>query len=461
MTIQPKTTYRSENESGHTEIRKSFSVKREQIKVWKEEDDSGTEITHIEVPVSSPSEDRDGDEFSEQGLEHQAAQFRSGEVGMWLDHGLSTETNFPDYRVLEQIGGWKDARIDDDEQLFATAALRPSSDDAQELETMLDEEVAPVGFSVGFIVEKSEEKEDSEHGQIFHKVDLLECSAVGIPSNPDAMVSDSAMATAKAVADAGGYDGEPERLARAITQEMRSSLAPNEQRNQTMQSKQSESELQAALGTVETYLGVDGTSEDDPITEVIDWASETDEADADAVESVAEEALSESDAESLSELPTGEVMEFVTQTLESDGDGEGEDDEGDEEEESGEVGDGKTENDPPELRSQIRDALDEVLLDALTDEEALRSLISDEVRDALAEEEFEVDVTDSFVEELRSELFKDSGSGDGPSGPTPVGTISTYEREEENSEGSESSNESENKGGSGNASKPSPAIGGN
>jgi len=457
MPIKPKTTYRSENDSGQTEIRKSFSVEREQIKVWKEEDD-GTEVTHIEVPVSSPSEDRDGDEFSEQGLEHEAAQFRSGEVGMWLDHGLSTETNFPDYRVLEQIGGWKDARINDDEQLFATAALRPSSDDAQELETMLDEGVAPVGFSVGFIVEKSEEKEDSEHGQIFHKVDLLECSAVGIPSNPDAMVSDSAMATAKAVADAGGYDGEPERLARAITQEMRSSLAPNEQQNQTMQSKQSESEMKSALEMVETYLGVDGNSEDDPITEVIDWASETDEADADLLESVAEEALSSSDAESMSDLPTAEVMEFVSQTLESDEDGEGEEDE---EEESGEPNDGKSgENDPPELRSQIRDALDEVLLDALTDEEALRSLISDEVRDALAEEEFEVDVTDSFVDELRSELFKDTGSGDGRSGPSPAGTISTYEPEEGDSEGSESGNESENKGGSGNASKPSPAFGG-
>jgi HK97 family phage prohead protease len=454
MSIQPKTTYRSENESGHTEIRKSFSVEREQIKVWKEENDNGTEITHIEVPVSSPSEDRDGDEFSDQGVENQAAQFRSGEVGMWLDHGLSPETNFPDYRVLEQIGGWKDARIDDDGHLYATVALRPSSEDASELETMLDEGVAPVGFSVGFIVEKSEEKEESENGQIFHEVDLLECSAVGIPSNPDAMVSDSAMATAKAVSDAGGYDGEPERLARAIQSEMRSSLAPNEQRNQSMQSKQSESELQAALATVESYLEVEETSDDDPITEVIDWASETDEADADAVEEVANETLSESDAESLSELATSEVVDFVTETLESDGDGEGEDEE-DEEEESGEVGDDKTENDPPELRSQIRDALDEVLLDALTDEEALRSLVSEEVRNAI--EEGDVLETDSFVEELRSELFKDGGSDGGRDGPTPAGTISTYEPD-----GEESGEESgENKGGSGNASKPSPAIGGN
>lgn len=455
MTIQPKTTYRGENDSGQLEVRKSFIVERSDLKVWKEENENGTEVTRIEVPVSSPSEDRDGDEFSEQGLESQASQLQRGTVGMWLDHGLSAETGFPDYRVLEQIGGWKDATITDDGELRAEAALRPSSPEAQELEEMLDEGVAPVGFSVGFIVTEGEEKEDSEHGMVFHDVDLLECSAVGIPSNPDAMVSDSAMAAAKAVADAGAYDGEPESLARSITREMRSAFSPNEQRNQIMQSKQSDEELQAALATLDNYLEVDGTSGDDPITEVIDWATETEGEDAAALETVAESALDASDdAESMDGLTAMMVMDYVDDQFDEEESSDGEED--DEEEESGEPNDGKSgENDPPELRSQIRDALDEVLLDALTDEEALRSLISDEVRDALAEEEFEVEVTDSFVEELRSELFKDSG-GDGRSGPSPVGTISTYESED----GGEEDGDKDN-GGSENASKPSPAIGEN
>ena len=457
MTIQPKTTYRGENDSGQLEVRKSFIVERSDLKVWKEENENGTEVTRIEVPVSSPSEDRDGDEFSEQGLESQASQLQRGTVGMWLDHGLSAETGFPDYRVLEQIGGWKDATITDDGELRAEAALRPSSPEAQELETMLDEGVAPVGFSVGFIVTEGEEKEESEHGMIFHDVDLLECSAVGIPSNPDAMVSDSAMAAAKAVADAGAYDGEPENLARSITREMRSAFSPNEQRNETMQSKQSDEELQAALATLDNYLEVDGTSGDDPIPNVIDWATETEGEDAAALETVAESALDASDADSMDGLTAMMVMDYVDDQFDEE-ENEGSDGEEDEEEESGETGDGKSENDPPELRSQIRDALDEVLLDALTDEEALRSLVSEEVRDALADEEFEVEVTDSFVEELRSELFKDSG-GDGRKGPSPVGTISTYESEEESGEESGEASGDKNNGGSGNASKPSPAIG--
>lgn len=454
MTIQPKTTYRGENDSGQLEVRKSFIVESSDLKVWKEENDNGTEVTRIEVPVSSPSEDRDGDEFSEQGLESQKSQFQRGTVGMWLDHGLSAETGFPDYRVLEQIGGWKDATITDDGEIRAEAALRPSSDDAQELEQMLDEGVAPVGFSVGFIVTEGEEKEDSEHGMIFHDVDLLECSAVGIPSNPDAMVSDSAMAAAKAVADAGAYDGEPESLARSITSEMRSAFSPNEQRNETMQSKQSDEELQAALATLDNYLEVDGTSGDDPIPNVIEWATETEGEDAAALETVAESALDASDADSMDGLTAMMVMDYVDDQFDEE-ENEGSDGE-EEEEESGETGDGKSENDPPELRSQIRDALDEVLLDALTDEEELRSLVSEEVRDALADEEFEVEVTDSFVEELRSELFKDSG-GDGRKGPSPVGTISTYEDGESGDGGEESGDK--NNGGSGNASKPSPAIG--
>lgn len=465
MTIQPKTTYRSENDSGQLEIRKSFAVKREHLKVWKEENDKGTEVTKIEVPVSSPSEDRDGDEFSEEGVENQAAQFQSGTVGMWLDHGLSPETMFPDYRVLEQIGGWKDARVDDDRQLFATAALRPSSDEAKELETMLDEGVAPVGFSIGFIVEKSEEKEDSEYGQIFHEVDLLECSAVGIPSNPDAMVSDSAMAAAKAVTDAGGYDGEPETLARSITREMRSlpyGNQSNEQRDSSMKGRIAfkQEGLEDVSSAISDYLDADGEGSDS-VTELIGWASEeVGEETAAAIEEAAQAALESADAESLDDLSVSDLNGFVEETLESDEEGyEEEDEEG----ESGEPGDGKSgENDPPELRSAVRDALKETLPEALTSEEELRSLISEEVRDALADEEFSVEVTDDFkdtlAEELRSELFKEDGST--RSKPSPAGTISTFDPEETDSGGSGNEESGDkNNGGSGNASKPSPSIG--
>ncbi|MDY7082492.1 MAG: hypothetical protein SXQ77_08840, partial [Halobacteria archaeon] len=160
---QPKTTFRGTNDSGQTEVRKAFAVERSNLKVWKEENESGTEVTHIEVPVSSTAQDRDGDAFSEEGLEDLKRQLDSGTIGMWLDHGLSPETMFPDYRTLEQIGGWKEGIIEEEDGrkfLSAKGALRPSSEDAAELETMLNEGIAPVGFSVGFIVESENESEE-------------------------------------------------------------------------------------------------------------------------------------------------------------------------------------------------------------------------------------------------------------------------------------------------------------
>lgn len=472
MTIEPKTTYRSDNDSGNLEVRKSFAVKRENLKVWTKEDDNGTEVTHIEVPVSSPSEDRDGDEFSEEGLDHQADQFRSGTVGMWLDHGLSPETSFADYRVLEQIGGWKDAEIREGE-LFATAALRPSSDEAKELETMLDEGVAPVGFSVGFIVTDSTEKENG--GVQFDKVDLLECSAVGIPSNPDAMVSDSAMAAAKAVSDAGGYDGEAEELARAITTEMRSvtETTTNETRTTTMsggESKQSEEEYEAAIAALESYLETEDASGEDTVTDAVQWATENESANADALAAVAESAVDALDADGMDALTVSEVVSYASENKEADededgeeeesSDGEGSDEDDDDDDDDDDKEPGKSEGDSPELRTAVRDALNETLPKALTNEEEMRSLVSEEVRSALSEEEFSVDVTEGFketlVEELRSELFKEEKSETGKK-PAPAGTIATFEPEESNSGDGEE--EQKNNGGSENVGKPSPAIG--
>lgn len=452
-----KTTYRRENDEGQIEIRKSFSVERDRIKTWTEEKD-GTEITFIEVPVSSTSLDRDGDAFSEEGLSDLKAQLDSGSVGMWLDHGLSPETNFPDYRVLEQIGGWKRGEIEenggDDLELKGVGALRPSSDDAAELETMLDEGIAPVGFSVGFIIESENEREDIP-GKEFEQTDLLEISAVGIPSNPDAMVSDSAMATAKAVAGTDAFDGEPEELARAITREARSlpyvqANNDDQQETKTMTGESSENPVIEAL---RAFLDADGDGSD-PLPAALEWVGG--EHGEERSDSIREYASEEFEADDLRNVTVERVLESK-QDDDDDDDDEEDDDDDDEEEESTDSGEGKE----PELRSVVREALKETLPEALTSEEALRSLISEEVREALSEEEFSVEVTEDFketlVEELRSELFKDPGEGG--SKPSPAGTISTYDPDEEQSsesgDGGESGGE---QGGSENASKPSPSV---
>lgn len=162
------------------------------MKVWKDERD-GTEYTHIRVPVSSTSEDRDGDHFDDDGLDDLKAGFDRADTPVYLDHGLD-ESGFPAYRTEDMIGRWVKGEREGDE-LFATAFLEPDNPKAEMLEQKLRNKM-PVGFSVGFRAEDTTEK-DSE-GVVFHGTDLLECSAVGIPSNPDAVVASAIKSAANA-----------------------------------------------------------------------------------------------------------------------------------------------------------------------------------------------------------------------------------------------------------------------
>ncbi|WP_395166348.1 HK97 family phage prohead protease [Natrinema pallidum] len=148
----------------------------------KEADDDEDGRKQVRMPVSSTAEDRDGDEFSRDGLEDMKEQIDSGRVPMFLDHGRGAEG--PYYGTLGIVGRWDSAEIEsegDIDVLYATGT--PATTEPAEKMTQLIEDDMPVGSSVGFRI--LEYERDEEEGKYrFHGVDLLEISQVGIPSNP-------------------------------------------------------------------------------------------------------------------------------------------------------------------------------------------------------------------------------------------------------------------------------------
>lgn len=157
-------------------------------------DQSDDGATILRVPVTSTSQDRDGDRLTENGINAVAAQLESGETPLYLDHGLSAETGFREYRVADMIGGWVGAEVDNG-QVYGLARLEPGNEDAEMLASKVDAGL-PVGFSIGFIPDYNTATERDNGGLNFNDLDLLETSAVGIPSNPDAVTAGVAMARA-------------------------------------------------------------------------------------------------------------------------------------------------------------------------------------------------------------------------------------------------------------------------
>ena len=127
----------------------------------------------IEIPISSIHDDRDKDNFTEQGLQNMLDQLKTKTIGMYLDHGLDV------YHALDMLGVFTDGEIRDG-TLYAKADLDVEDARAQELlrKTMKG---LPIGYSVAFIPLNYTEKKGG--GRTFNMVDLLEVSAVGIPCN--------------------------------------------------------------------------------------------------------------------------------------------------------------------------------------------------------------------------------------------------------------------------------------
>ncbi len=181
---------------------KSLDAAPGQVKVWKARlVESGPEVTLIRVPISSTTEDRDGDEFSLAGLESMLAGLKSGKVPLYLDHGFR-ESGARLYGALDMLGAWIDGEIEGS-TLYGTAFLEPDNWPAMELARKIEAGL-PMGFSVGFGITKSRSKDNG--GLIFDEVSLWEVSAVGIPSNPDAVNSAAVQAVVKSLRIKAGLE---------------------------------------------------------------------------------------------------------------------------------------------------------------------------------------------------------------------------------------------------------------
>ncbi len=181
---------------------KAIDIAPGHVKAWQAQlTESGPEVTLIRVPISSTAVDRDGDEFSMAGLESMAAALRSGKVPLYLDHGrLPNGTRL--YGALDMVGAWINGEIEGD-KLYGTAFLEPGNWLGDTLIRKIDVGL-PIGFSAGFWVNEAREKPNG--GLIFDDVSLWEVSAVGIPSNPDAVNSAAVEAVVKSLRIKAGLE---------------------------------------------------------------------------------------------------------------------------------------------------------------------------------------------------------------------------------------------------------------
>ena len=213
---------------------KSIDIEPGHVKAWQAQlTESGPEVTLIRVPISSTVVDRDGDEFSMAGLESMAAALRSGKVPLYLDHGqLPNGTRL--YGALDMVGAWIDGEIDGD-KLYGTAFIEPGNWLGDTLVRKISAGL-PIGFSAGFWINEAREKPNG--GLIFDDVSLWEVSAVGIPSNPDAVNSAAVAAVVKSLRVRAGL--EPEDMKRKTKEGEEPKEEEREEEEEQEEEKQSE-----------------------------------------------------------------------------------------------------------------------------------------------------------------------------------------------------------------------------
>jgi len=184
---------------------KSVAPEPGQIKTWRAPlREGGQDVIWIRVPVSSTGIDRDGDNFSEAGLESMARQYNEKHPPVFPNHGLGPH-GYPEYRFEDGIGVWTAGEVEG-ETLFATAALDPEEWGHGSLIERRLMQGFPVRFSVGFIPLTCS---DTSTGRQFDDVDLLETSVVGIPSNPAAVAE--LRAVVKSMLNAAGIEVPEEK----------------------------------------------------------------------------------------------------------------------------------------------------------------------------------------------------------------------------------------------------------
>jgi hypothetical protein len=181
--------------------------------------------TRLKVPVSSLQQDRDNDEIADDGMDSLLSQVNEQPIGLFPNHGMDPESAMYDFR--EMFGAWESGSLEEDQTYGEVRLLRKSPDseelveDAQTLVNLVEQDM-PVGFSIGFGWDEKDVEERDDGGLIFHDMDLMEISAVGIPSNPEAVVGAS---VAKALSESG-IDGSAVDTD-TLTQSLKESMIAN------------------------------------------------------------------------------------------------------------------------------------------------------------------------------------------------------------------------------------------
>jgi len=233
---------------------KSFAAAPEQVKVWKARlVETGPEVVLIRVPISSTSIDRDGDEFSTDGLESMLSALKTGKIPYFLDHGY-TDTGVRNYGALDMIGAWLDGEIVDN-VLYGTAFIEPGNWRGEELARKLEMGM-PIGHSVGFGPIKGRDRPGG--GQIFDEVSLWEVSAVGIPSNPDAVNSAAVQAVVKSLRVKAGL--ETDEMKRKTKEE---GEEPKEEEREEEEDQEEEKQSEACEDEEEKVPEEEPTEEDE------------------------------------------------------------------------------------------------------------------------------------------------------------------------------------------------------
>lgn len=212
-------------------VHKGFQINSKDIKQGEDED--GNPV--YKVPISGDAMDRDRDQMAIEGQEHMVEQLRSGKVPVYGDHGRAADA--PRYSFTNIIGQFIDGQMSEienqeinegDKVTLATMRVREEHPDGKELVKLLEGDW-PVGFSVGFRPLKVEEITNDEGelvGLKMLEIDLLEASAVGIPSQPDSVPvgistnSTQAAVAVKSVLDKADGDVDIDELKDSLSKSM-------------------------------------------------------------------------------------------------------------------------------------------------------------------------------------------------------------------------------------------------
>lgn len=127
----------------------------------------------LEFILSDATPDRYNDIIKTSGWE--LTQFKRNPIALFAHRG-----DFP-------IGLWKDVRVEDN-ALRGSLVLAPrgTSGRIDEIHSLIDADVLKA-VSVGFTPIAYEERKGDEYGIVYTKQELVECSLVSVPANPNAL----------------------------------------------------------------------------------------------------------------------------------------------------------------------------------------------------------------------------------------------------------------------------------